>query len=351
MSNILSYLIVATLFLIGLPSWLHFEDAGIQNMKTSVAASQMKVFTEAAQEYVEANYPAIEAVATGTSPTTITPAMLQATGFLAPSFVSANPWTQSYTVQVLQPSPGTLQALVLTTGGVAIPQGLAPVIAAQSGAEGGFIPYPNQYGTLTNTVAEGSYGGWQVSMQYYANPGQGHLASLVALNNGQLQTDFLNRSAVPGEPQANTMNTGINMSGNNLQNAGTVSAGSVTAGTISASGTLAASNFTYPGTAAAYTGCSTTGAVAANSNGSGQILSCSGGQWQPPPSNPNPGFNSGLAGSFSSPGTYVNNPGYGLCFENTGSGTGIAQPGPISWGGWGWQDSYGDPCSNGVLWG
>ena len=28
MSNILGYLIVATLFLIGLPSWLHFEDAG-----------------------------------------------------------------------------------------------------------------------------------------------------------------------------------------------------------------------------------------------------------------------------------------------------------------------------------
>lgn len=372
MSNILSWLIVSTLFLIGLPAWLHFEDQGIQNMKTAVAASQMKVFTDAAQGYIQTYYTALEGSATATAPATITPAMLQSTGFLPASFAAANPWTQGYMVQVLQPSPGTLQALVLTTGGGAIPQAEAPAVAAQSGAEGGFIPYPNQYGTLTNTVAEGSYGGWQVSMQYYTNPGQGHLAALIALDNGQIQTDYLYRSAVPGEPQLNQMQTNLDMGNNNLNNAATVNAnGNITGGGTISGSTVQAGKFTYPGTAVEGAGCTTTGAVAANSNGSGTLLTCQGGSWQAPTAAPNPGFNSGIPGSFSSPQTYVNNPGVGDCLYGVQPGgtsyTNIVWASgwytyncgihtcAVHWTGW-WSapnnsGTGGVPCGGGVIWG
>jgi hypothetical protein len=145
--------------------------------------------------------------------------MLESTGFLPTSMASTNPYGQTWQVQVLQPTAGNLQALVLSTGGNTIPQSQAPAIAAQTGQEGGFIPYAGQYGSASPSTAMGAYGGWSVSMAGYTNPGSGHLASLVAFSNGNLQNDYLYRVAVPGQPQLNTMQTNINMGGNYVTNA------------------------------------------------------------------------------------------------------------------------------------
>ena len=177
------------------------------------------MIADAAQEYIQQNYAAVEAAATATTPAAITVAMLENTGMLPTSVSATNPYGQTWQVQVLQPTAGNLQALVLSTGGNAIPQSQAPAIAAQTGQQGGFIPYSGQYGTMAPTIAEGAYGGWSVSMTGYANPGAGHLASLVAFTNGNLENDYLYRVAVPGDPAVNTMQTNINMGTNSITNA------------------------------------------------------------------------------------------------------------------------------------
>ena len=105
----------------------------------------------------------------------------------------------------------------MSQGGTPIQPADAPRIASEAGAEGGTI-------NTANNTAQGSYGGWSVSMNGYANPGAGHLAALVAYSGGQLQSDYLYRVAVPGQPQLNTMQTNLNMGNNNVQNANNVQA-------------------------------------------------------------------------------------------------------------------------------
>lgn len=227
MSAILGVLFASLIGLLMIPTYMHFEQISIDNAKAATTAQQMQQVSQAAQAYIQANYAAVEANSSATSPATITVSMLQNTGYLPNAFGATNPYGQSWQVQVLQPTPGQLQALVLTQGGTQIGQTQAPMIAAQAGAQGGFVPYNGQYGTLNATVAHGAYSGWQVSLSNYANPGPGHLAALLYFNNGNLENDYLYRVAVPGQPQLNTMQTNLNMGNNSIGNAHDVQAGPV----------------------------------------------------------------------------------------------------------------------------
>jgi hypothetical protein len=228
MSAILGVMFASLVGLLMIPAYMHFETVAIDNAKAATTAQQMQQVSQAAQAYIQANYSAVEANSTASNPATITVSMLQNTGYLPNAFSAANPFGQMWQVQVLQPTPGQLQALVLTQGGTQIGQVQAPMIAAQAGAQGGFVPYNGQYGTLNDTVAQGAYSGWQVSMSGYTDPGPGHLAALLAFNNGNLENNYLYRVAVPGQPQLNTMQTNLNMGTNSVNNANEVNAQSET---------------------------------------------------------------------------------------------------------------------------
>ncbi len=196
-------------------SWMRQSD---QTMLGTVAARQLYAVTQAAKGYITAYAGTIEATATSTTPATITVPMLVSTGFLPQGFGAVNPYQQGWVVEVLQPSPGDLQALALSTGGQPIPPRDAPRIGAEAGSAGG---------TVTSAgTAQGSYDGWTVSLTNYPNPGVGHLAALIDYSNGQLQNDYLYRTAVPGQPQLNTMQTSLGMGGNDINNANNVQANS-----------------------------------------------------------------------------------------------------------------------------
>jgi hypothetical protein len=225
MSEMLGALMAILISMMAVLPYVAYEHQGIVNQQIAATAGQERVIAEAAQNYIQQNYTAVEAASTATTPAVITVPMLQATNMLPASITGTNPYGQTWTVQVLQPSAGNLQALVLSSGGQSIPQGVAPAIAAQTGQAGGFIPYAGQYGSLAATIAEGAYNGWSVSMTGYTNPGAGHLAALVAFSNGNLQNDYLYRVAVPGHPELNTMETNLNMGTNNISNADTITAG------------------------------------------------------------------------------------------------------------------------------
>lgn len=207
-----------------------------QNVRASATAGEARQILTAAQKYIQTYYPNVEAVATPNKPATITVGMLESTGLLSTAFGASNPWAQTWQVQVLQPSPGKLQALLLSEGGVKIPERVAPEIATEVGASGGFVPYSGEYGNLGPNIAQGAYGHWSVSMAGYSNPGPGHVAALLAFDNGSLETDYLYRVQVPGHPQLNTMQTALNMGSNAITNAGNVSAanGAIALGTAGA---------------------------------------------------------------------------------------------------------------------
>ena len=305
-------------------SWMRQSD---QTMLGTVAARQLYAVTQAAKGYITAYAGAIEATATPTTPATITVPMLVATGFLPQGFGAVNPYQQGWVVEVLQPSPGDLQALALSTGGQPIPPRDAPRIGAEAGSAGGAV-------TSAGT-AQGSFGTWTVSLMHYSNPGVGHLAALIDDSTGQRQGDYLYHTAVPGQPQLNTMQTSLGMAGNDIDNTNNVQANSVRLAGGNPNGMNGSlqigSNFLYGdssnmavrtpggfyiqnqnGSAAANindiqnihasgqlqsgydialgtanglaiinNGCAPNGAIAANANGSGQILACQSGAWQP----------------------------------------------------------------------
>ncbi len=314
------------------PALIYGIQQNNQMMIGLVAARQMRDVTHAAKGYITTYAAQIEGTATATTPATITVPMLVNTGFLPTGFGSTNPYQQTWEVQVLQPSPGDLQALVLSQGGVAIQAAEVPRIGAEEGGSGG---------SVQGAVAQGSFGSWQVSLTGYTNPGAGHVASLIDYSNGQLQSDYLYRTAVPSEPQLNTMQTNLDMGANNISNAQNVSVnndvtlgnpgaatggssasapgqlgvdepagqgfpngwgggihtwdayanGTVGAGTngslnayLNNGGVVYAGNQmelgTANGTANVGWGCGPNGSVAANANGSGQTLACEAGTWQ-----------------------------------------------------------------------
>lgn len=229
MSSILAALFAVLVGMMAVVPIVHYEHQAALNQLTASTAGQFSQVLKAANQYVQANYAAIEGVATATTPATITVPMLQNTGYLSQGVSAVNPFGQSWQVEVLQPQPGVLQALVLSTGGQQIPQVEAPAIAAQAGQDGGgFVPYAGQYGTLSPAAAQGAYGGWAVPLAAYGSPGAGHLAGLVQTAGASQQGDYLYRNAVPGAPQLNTMSTDLNMGGNNIGSANQVTANKVT---------------------------------------------------------------------------------------------------------------------------
>ncbi len=267
------------------PALIYGIQQNNQMMIGLVAARQMRDVTHAAKGYITTYAAAIEGTATATAPVTITVPMLVNTGFLPAGFGQTNPYQQTWEVQVLQPSPGDLQALVLSQGGVPIQPAETPRIGAEEGGSGGSVQ--------ANGTAQGSFGSWQVSLADYTNPGVGHVASLIDYSNGQLQSDYLYRTAVPGEPQLNTMQTNLDMGTNNITNAQNVSAngtlGTGTNGSLNAylnsGGVVYAGDQMELGTANGAAnvgwGCSPNGAIAADANGSGALMICEGGSWQP----------------------------------------------------------------------
>lgn len=228
--------IMLTIILVTLATSIAFQyyDNYLDEQLNQTTAQQQKQVNKAAQTYIKANYNTIAAQA---MPYTITMATLQAAGF--PSLPLKNPFAQSYNVVVRNPGSG-LMALVVTTGGQTIDEKNLPRISKLVGADGGYI-------SSTNTaVAYGAYKAWTETLANYGvAPGAGHLASALFFDSTSVASDYLYRSAVPGMPSLNTMNTDLSMGGNDITNAGSVTAtGALKGATATITGALTANTVT-----------------------------------------------------------------------------------------------------------
>ncbi len=191
-------------------------------IRATATALQMAHIQKAAEAYITTNAAAVEANSTASSPAVITVPMLVNTGFLPNGFNSVNPYGQTWEVQVLQPAANQLQALVLGIGGNAIPAKQSGMVATTAGDSGGVIGGGSGDYAVPGCAggeACGAYAGWSVSTAGYQNVAAAHPAALIEYANNQLQSDYLYRVAVPGQPQLNTMQTNLNMGANNINNA------------------------------------------------------------------------------------------------------------------------------------
>ncbi|MDR6680230.1 shufflon system plasmid conjugative transfer pilus tip adhesin PilV [Pseudomonas oryzihabitans] len=216
-------IVLAAVMTGGAVMWANQLDS--QNYQ--IAADQQKQVADAAARYLKDNFATVYAAAGTTTPAQITPAMLRNTHYLPDGFTDTNAFGQTFVVLARRVANNQLESIVLTTGGQALDEMGTREIAENLGAPGGFVPVAN------TGIIQGVRGGWSLALSNYGvNPGAGHTASALFLQDGTLANDYLYRNAIAGKPELNRMNTTLNMGGNDLSNAANITA----SGTASISG-------------------------------------------------------------------------------------------------------------------
>ena len=206
------------------PFWLETQHHALMDQTT---AQQIRQVSDGLAGYTKAYYSAIEGVSTATKPAVIPISALVATGFLPAGTNTVDPYGQTVVGEILQPIAGILVGAVVTQGGTAPAGSHLNQLATLIGAQGGFVPTSDILslpGICGTNCYQGSGGTWKASFSQYpfTGVGPGSLIALQQFNANNMPQDFLYRSNVPGFPQANQMQTSINMNGNNLQNANSV---------------------------------------------------------------------------------------------------------------------------------
>ena len=248
MAEIIGLLIAIGALLAMLPGLMHWTVLGSEEVRDTAIAQQAGIFEKAAEQYLSQNSGALLTTATPTAPVIVTTAELQTGGFLPSNYTSTNVYGQTWELEVLQPTPGVLQAVAFTTGGQSIEDEEAARISGLIGASGGFVPVNNSgaYPQGSTLTAYGTQGAWTLNLKNFQGITKGELASYVSLvdSTGQVTSNnYLYRYSVPGNSELNTMHTPLIMAA------------------VESNGAA----------------CATTGSIA--QDGTGALLSCQAGVW------------------------------------------------------------------------
>jgi hypothetical protein len=203
----LEYIAIATAALFGVIQGMHWWGIYSNSQDDNVNAGQFQQVMQGATQYLNNNTPGASGVIPWATIAPYMPAGLTGT--------VKNTWGQGYQLAV-QVVGSTVNAMIETTGGTAIPEDRMRSIARLIGTSGGYVT------TLAPTLATGTSGNWSSTLASFgASPGTGHLAgALFYQTAAAMNGSYLWRIAVPGQPQLNTMATAINMGGNNITNVG-----------------------------------------------------------------------------------------------------------------------------------
>ncbi|WP_083868254.1 shufflon system plasmid conjugative transfer pilus tip adhesin PilV [Dyella ginsengisoli] len=162
-------------------------------------------------------------------PVTITAAQVAAAGYPIPTMT--NRWGQSYQLWITKDGAGELQGTVFAVGGQTIPSSRVRSIARYITSLGGSGGYIDNKVLTTDSGPSFLQGpnGLNLAMSVYGkSPGVGHYGDAIYLTDAVQQTGLgntaLQRVAVPGQPDLNTMHTDINGGGNSATNFQTINA-------------------------------------------------------------------------------------------------------------------------------
>lgn len=191
----------------------NYQNKQAEELLNAATAQYQNTLTKASQKYISDNYDAVLAVASPTTPAVITVQMLKTTKYLPASFGDTSPRGQTYQLYAIEPSVNKLESILVSSGGAAINDGSLVKIANKAGASAGYIA------SSTPGVVKGAYGSWSTALSNYKlGNNAGHLASALFFTDGQIDNDYLYRSAVSGHPEVNRMNTAIDLNSNDLNN-------------------------------------------------------------------------------------------------------------------------------------
>lgn len=227
MAPLLGVLFAILVALLAIRPYLAYQQQAFDNVKAANTASQFRQIINAAKTYVQNTYPPSQSASATTTLSGIGfISALQNDGLLPSGIQPNNPYGQTWNMTVSQQG-NTVQAFVYSSGGMPIPPQQAPEIAAETGADAGFMPTSGQY-SIYNVVANtavGAYGHWNALLPpgLSPTPAPGDLVAQLDVQNAiQQDNDYLYRLPVQGDPTANTMGTILNMGGNSIINATSV---------------------------------------------------------------------------------------------------------------------------------
>lgn len=236
MAPLLGVLFAVFVALLAIRPYFAYQNQSFDNIRNANTAEQFRQIIDAATTYIQ-NY-CLPSQSGGSNYETcndITLSTLQGNNpqnvTLLPNNISANtPYGQTWNIVVAQQG-NLIQAFVYSSGGVPIPPQSAPEIAAETGAEAGFIPTPAQYNiyNVGADTAVGAYGHWNAVLPSGLSPAPvaGDLVAQLNVQNTEAKaqdTDYLYRNQVPGDTQnsLNTMSTDLSMGGNDITDAANV---------------------------------------------------------------------------------------------------------------------------------
>lgn len=190
--------------------------------RNRITAEKFKEVFHASQKYLETNNS--DLIAESFTTKHVTADELKSANFLPPSFEDLNPYGQSHTLLIKKtggPDP-VIEALVTSHGGRRIPDKQLTKTATHIGAPGGFVP-EEYVGSATPGNIVGVFGGWSAALSDWSafpggrRPSTGTLQATMVFHSGKIIEDYLYRKDI-GVPEANRMETSIDMNGNDLNN-------------------------------------------------------------------------------------------------------------------------------------
>ncbi len=217
--------------------FVNMTQTETERLRAKNTADKLVTISEAAKAYMTSNYAALlasaPAVGSGAQVVRIgRPSMsaavpansLQAKGFLPPSFIDANSFQQRTALLVRKVNARTLEAMLTTYGGLEIPDRMLGSMANLIGPAGGYVP--SKYAVAAdNGNIIGVGGGWRTPINQWGTaierPLAGNLQMTMIFEDGELLKDYLYRNDV-GVPEANRMNTNIDMNAKSLNNTNTI---------------------------------------------------------------------------------------------------------------------------------
>lgn len=216
--------------------YINLQQGESDRIVAKNTADRMKTVGEAAKGYLTANYSTLLATAPTsgalvikvgrtTAGGAVPSGSLQDKGFLSAGFVDTNAFQQNTALLVRKINSTTLDAMLTTYGGREIPDRMLGSTAKLVGEAGGFVPKNYPLAADAGDVL-GTGGGWRTDASQWGpaatRPDTGTLQMTMNFEDGSLLKDFLYRNDV-GNPEANRMNTHIDMNKNSLKNAGMIS--------------------------------------------------------------------------------------------------------------------------------
>lgn len=207
------------------------QDANNRSV-IAVTGGQFDILLAGVKKYIRAHSnELINTIPVGSS-TAVSLATLIKERDLPAGFTSTNPYNQTWTAYITQSDSGVLDGRIISYGGLTLSPKDAVAIALKAGAQGGYVPPNGLINGLNSNMAVGASGTWSQTISGFPNPGPGHLVGLVAsADDADNNPNYLYRDAIAGHPELNTMETALNMDGNDITSAGNIHAeGSISAG-------------------------------------------------------------------------------------------------------------------------